>query len=308
VQVVVSFKEEAVASALAAEAAPIAAAAAAAAEPASAASAPAPAAAARLRAMSAVKARALSAASAAVAQHGAKVEADFSHLPAAVVTVANADALAALRADAGVASVEAAGVKRQMLLQSAPLIAQPAALARGANGAGCAVAVIDGGGNYGHKDLGSCATPGAPAPCRVAFAKDFTPENAFTKTDAHSTNGEELLGFGVFWGGGLGGVDRGFRGAAPLPPRPPPPPPPAPAAAPRPPGDRLRRARRARTRPLPSPPVRRPPPSLTLPHPHPLARPPLTPLLPPPPQWRPSSPRSRPARASCSWTCSAAAA
>lgn len=135
----------------------------------------------------AVKSKVVSAVAAASAG-GARVTADYTHMPVSVVSVASAAALAALRADASVAGVAPVGRHTRALLQSAPLINQPAAAARGATGEGCAVVIIDGGGNYGAADLGSCASPGAPAPCRVAVAQDMTSENAFTTGDAHSTN------------------------------------------------------------------------------------------------------------------------
>jgi hypothetical protein len=186
VQVVVSFKDAAVAEAVAAAAAePVAASATAAAAPADGAAAPAHVEA-HVRAFALVKAKAMNAASAA----GARVEADFTHMPVSVVTVTSPAALAALRADASVASVAPVARHTRAMTRSLPLINQPAAVSAGASGAGCAVAIIDGGGNYGAADLGSCASPGAPAPCRVAFAKDFTSENSFTNTDPHSTNGE----------------------------------------------------------------------------------------------------------------------
>lgn len=141
--------------------------------------------AARLQAFASLKARTQE--SAAFRRHGARVDQDFDQLPVSVVTVSSAEALEALRSNADIASVEPVGMKEQMMQQSMPLIAADAAIDRGFLGAGCSVAIIDGGGDFGVSDLGNCSAPGAPSPCRVAFARSFANDGAFTK-DAHATN------------------------------------------------------------------------------------------------------------------------
>jgi hypothetical protein len=192
VEVIVSYADAAVKSALAADViAPVAAAA----TPAGAGAAPA-AAAAAARALASVKARALSADAPAFRDHGARVAAALDALPLSVVSLDNAAALAALRADPAVASVAPSGANRQALAQSLVLMSANDASTHGFQGRGCAVAVLDGGGNAGVKDLGSCGAPGDPAPCRVREAVDIT-GTGFTSSDLHSTNGARAGGAGV---------------------------------------------------------------------------------------------------------------
>ena len=111
----------------------------------------------------------------------------FDRLPVSLVTVSSAEELDALRAQPGVQSVEPVGFKQRALVESLPLINQPAAVARGYAGAGCSVAVIDGGGDYSNADLGACTAPGVGDGCRVPVAISFV-NSAFDKTDKHATN------------------------------------------------------------------------------------------------------------------------
>jgi hypothetical protein len=100
---------------------------------------------ARLRALDGLKVAALSADAPAARDHGVRLEADFDQLPVAVVSLSSSGGLAALLADPTIASVLPVGSKTQALAQSLPLVAQPVAAAASFLGAGCSVAVIDGG-------------------------------------------------------------------------------------------------------------------------------------------------------------------
>jgi hypothetical protein len=157
-----------------------------------------PADAALLRMQRTVKARVMSPGGALAAQ-GASVVRDFQNLPVSVVALPSAAALATLRADPSVASVEPNRPNSRALVQSLPLVDQPAAVAAGSKGAGCYVAVLDTGADYTHPDLGSCATAGAPEPCRVAYARDFT------KVDDGQLDSDGVSIHLVF--GGSGGAD-----------------------------------------------------------------------------------------------------
>jgi subtilisin family serine protease len=163
---------------------------AAAAAPASDAASVAPAAAAaRLRAQDGAKYRVLAPDGPAAAA-GARLVQHYSHLPVSAVELPDAAALAALRAHPDVARVEPDRPNVLALQQSLPLINQPAAAAAGDAGAGCFVAVVDGVVDVTHPDLGSCATPGAPPPCRVALAKDFSSNGSSgpAADTSHGTN------------------------------------------------------------------------------------------------------------------------
>ncbi|KAI8468835.1 MAG: hypothetical protein J3K34DRAFT_522648 [Monoraphidium minutum] len=154
------------------------------------------------------------------ARGGAALARDFAHVPVSIASVPSAAALAALRADPDVLSVEpdralqimgrapprdhpihdlyaggAAGARRgrrlSLMKDSLPLIRQPEVAAAGFTGAGCAVAVLDTGVDFTHADFGACDAAGPPggAGCRVAFAKDFTPsDDGAADDDGHGSN------------------------------------------------------------------------------------------------------------------------
>jgi len=68
---------------------------------------------------------------------------DFEQLPITLVTFSTAAALAAMHAHPSVAAVVPDRFNRRALVESLPLIRQPAAVAQGYDGSGCAVAVLD---------------------------------------------------------------------------------------------------------------------------------------------------------------------
>jgi len=147
----------------------------------------------------------------------AAVEADWDQLPLIQVRASSLDtALAMLDRDEVAAAYE---IERYQLTdaESFPLIGQPAAVAAGKTGAGASVAVLDTGTDYTRVDFGSCTAPGVPAGCRVAFAKDFAPDDGARDANGHGTNvagiiaglapGAKLLALDVFTGDGASSTD-----------------------------------------------------------------------------------------------------
>ncbi len=134
---IVVYKESAVAAATAAGAATAAAA------DQVASSAPAGTPPARLRALAALKQRVLRAGPAAAAPGLEPADEALDHLPLSFVTVSSRETLEALEADPDVAAVVPNELLRPTLMNSLPMIGQPAAAAAGYAGAGCTVAVID---------------------------------------------------------------------------------------------------------------------------------------------------------------------
>ncbi|NMG16349.1 S8 family serine peptidase [Aromatoleum bremense] len=112
---------------------------------------------------------------------------DYKHLPMSVLRLHTPEALAALLRQPGVRRVHSDVRLKRTLSASLPLIGQPSAVATGRTGSGTAIAILDTGVDYTHPAFGSCAAPGAG--CRVAFARDFAPDD-FVRDDAirHGTN------------------------------------------------------------------------------------------------------------------------
>lgn len=131
---------------------------------------------------------------------------DYSHLPMAFVRVHNFAMLQKLINSSDVIAVYENTAHQHALIQSLPLISQPAALSAEKKGDGTTVAVLDTGVNYTLAEFGSCTSPGVPAGCRVPFAQDFAPnDNAL---DAHAQ------GHGTNVAAIAGGVAPGTRIAA----------------------------------------------------------------------------------------------
>ncbi len=113
---------------------------------------------------------------------------DWSELPLVQVRATTLEAaFAVLERDEAAAAYE---VEHYELTdaQSFPLIEQPAAAAAGKTGTGTTVAVLDTGADYTRAELGSCSSPGVPAGCKVAFAKDFAPTDNTLDDNGHGTN------------------------------------------------------------------------------------------------------------------------
>jgi subtilisin family serine protease len=99
--------------------------------------------------------------------------------------------------------------------ESFPLINQPQAAAAGKVGAGTAVAILDTGTDYSRADFGACTAPGGA--CKVAFAKDFAPDDGSRDDNGHGTNvagitlgvapGAKILALDVFAGAGASSTD-----------------------------------------------------------------------------------------------------
>ena len=118
------------------------------------------------------------------------VEKDFDHLPILRMRLKSQDALDRLRADERVVRILKDSKLKRSDLQSFPLIRQPEAVAKGFNGSGTSVAVLDSGVDYTEQAFGSCTAPGLPAElCRVTVSKDFAAEdNTRDDTIRHGTN------------------------------------------------------------------------------------------------------------------------
>jgi subtilisin family serine protease len=111
----------------------------------------------------------------------------YEALPAMHVELRTVDALERLLARPEVARIVEDAPNEMLLAQSLPLVHQPAAIAAGASGDGTAVAVLDTGVDYRRAAFGSCAAPGDPG-CRVAYARDFAPEDGAQDAHGHGTN------------------------------------------------------------------------------------------------------------------------
>ncbi len=152
-----------------------------------------------------------------VAASARVIDRDWAHLPLVQVRASTVEAaLAILDGDEAEAAYE---VEHYALTdaESFPLINQPAAALSGKIGAGTSVAVLDTGTDYTRADFGSCTAPGAPAPCRVAYAADFAPNDNARDDNGHGTNvagivagvapGARLIALDVFNGGGASSTD-----------------------------------------------------------------------------------------------------
>jgi hypothetical protein len=133
----------------------------------------------------------------------------YQRLPAMHVELRSTAALRRLLASGEVVRVVEDEPHEAALAQSLPLIRQPAAAAAGATGQGTAVAVLDTGVDYTRRDFGTCSAPGVPG-CKVAFARDFAPDDHALDASGHGTNvagvvlgvapGAQVLALDVFDG------------------------------------------------------------------------------------------------------------
>jgi subtilisin family serine protease len=108
----------------------------------------------------------------------------YRNLPIGFLRVHSKETLDRLLANPDVVGVYENRRERLHLAQSLPLIGQSHTASQGNLGSGMAVAVLDTGVDYTHPAFGSCTSPGVPASCKVAYAKDFAPGNAGN----HGTN------------------------------------------------------------------------------------------------------------------------
>lgn len=113
---------------------------------------------------------------------------DYRTLPILFVRLPSEAVLERAASDPAVAGISANRTLQPMLIESLPLIGQPAAAAAGHTGAGTAVAVLDSGVDYTRAAFGSCSAPGEPG-CRVVLAQDFAPDDGeLDDTVLHGTN------------------------------------------------------------------------------------------------------------------------
>jgi subtilisin family serine protease len=114
---------------------------------------------------------------------------DYQALRLAFVRVHSPEALSALLEDPQVIGFGANGKAEAALVESLPLIRQPAIAALGFRGAGTSVAVLDTGVDFTRAAFGSCTAPGSPAGCRVPFSWDFAPNDGVLDNNGfHGTN------------------------------------------------------------------------------------------------------------------------
>ncbi|KAI8475110.1 MAG: hypothetical protein J3K34DRAFT_517559 [Monoraphidium minutum] len=121
---------------------------------------------------------------------GARLSEDFEQLPIVLAEVDSPEALAALRAAPSVASAAAPRLVWPQLTESLALINQPEAIEMiGPTSEGCSIVIMDTGVDYTVDDLGNCAAPGAPPPCRVAHTEELARSDDGVLDDlGHGTN------------------------------------------------------------------------------------------------------------------------
>jgi uncharacterized repeat protein (TIGR01451 family) len=110
---------------------------------------------------------------------------DYSHLPLSLKHVKSLAALNSLAALPGIKAIYEDGQAHHVLVQSLPLVNQPAVAAVGEKGNGTTVAVIDDGIDYTNATFGSCTAPGSPAGCRVVASVLF---GSGTTDTSHGSN------------------------------------------------------------------------------------------------------------------------
>lgn len=116
------------------------------------------------------------------------------HLPIVAVRLHDRATLEAIEATPGVRRVEPEREHEASALPSLEMIGQPAALARGADGRGRAVAVLDTGADYTHPELGACSTAGGS--CPVAVSMDFaSADGVLDDAVRHGTNVASIIHF-----------------------------------------------------------------------------------------------------------------
>lgn len=131
------------------------------------------------------------------------------YLPIVVLRIRDRSTLEAIESAPGVRSVEPDRALTASAIPSLEMIGQPAAIARGADGTGHNVAVLDTGADFTHADLGACGAAGPD--CGVIYAADFAPSDGVRDDSVrHGTNvsaivravapGARILALDVFSG------------------------------------------------------------------------------------------------------------
>lgn len=124
---------------------------------------------------------------------GLDVLRDYRTLPVLFARIHSRSQLARLEADPSVLGIGADRRDEVSLVQSLPLIGQPAVAAAGFTGAGTAVAVLDTGVDYTRSAFGGCSSPGTPG-CRVVVAQDFAPDDGMRDDPAAGLHGTNVSG------------------------------------------------------------------------------------------------------------------
>jgi hypothetical protein len=111
---------------------------------------------------------------AAFAGEGGEIEIlrDYRHLPMSFVRLRSLAALERLESRSGVGGIFENREQHPLAQRNLRLIGQPAVQSAGLEGAGTAVAVLDGPVDYRNGAFG-CVAPGTPSTCGVAYAKAF---------------------------------------------------------------------------------------------------------------------------------------
>lgn len=122
-----------------------------------------------------------------VGASGIQVVEDYSHLPLSFVRFQSKAALIRLLASSDVVRVYRNETRARSLVQSLPLIGQPAVAAAGRTGSGTTVAVLDTGVDYTRSAFG-CTSPAQPIGCKVVYAQDFATDDNQLDDDGHGTN------------------------------------------------------------------------------------------------------------------------
>jgi uncharacterized repeat protein (TIGR01451 family) len=110
---------------------------------------------------------------------------DYSHLPMAFKRFRSLAPLNAVLAHPSVKAVYENTQLHPVLMQSLPLINQPAVMSAGERGNSTTVAVIDNGVDYTRPEFGSCTAPGTPASCHIVVSLNF---GSGTTENSHGTN------------------------------------------------------------------------------------------------------------------------
>lgn len=113
---------------------------------------------------------------------------DYDALPMHRVKVRHMAALKALLGRKEIVRVYPNEAHSAHLMQSLPLIGQPAVAASGLVGAGRSIAILDTGVDYTRAAFGGCVAPGVPASCKVKAAMDFAPDDGQLDDNGHGSN------------------------------------------------------------------------------------------------------------------------